>query len=166
MSEAGEPVVFESVRATCSGTDAFGDWRSPPVAHETVHEPELLLVVTEVKSLPLGPGAAVPARQLLAVIPSLQGAPFGLQDAVSTTARTAGLSVYLPGNCDVDVPQQKRPGTDPNGLWRGGPGSVLPVMQLKVSEVDVVYMVGLEHVISNEDHLPMRIQLFVGIGRS
>ncbi|WP_407543612.1 ATP-binding domain-containing protein (plasmid) [Deinococcus radiomollis] len=107
-----------------------------------------------------------PSRQLLVVIPGLKGAPFGLQGEVFTALRGAGLSVYLPGNRDTNAPRQKWPDTDPNGFWREGAITVSPVMQAKGNEADVVYVVGLDHVARNEDHLPMRNQLFVGISRS
>lgn len=107
-----------------------------------------------------------PSRQLLVVIPGLKGAPFGLQGEVFTALRGAGLSVYLPGNRDTNASRQKWPDTDPNGFWREGAITVSPVMQAKGNEADVVYVVGLDHVARNEDHLPMRNQLFVGISRS
>ena len=107
-----------------------------------------------------------PSRQLLVVIPGLKGAPFGLQGEVFTALRGAGLSVYLPGNRDTNAPRQKWPDTDPNGFWREGAITVSPVMQAKGNEADVVYVVGLDHVARNEDHLPMRNQLFVGISHS
>lgn len=66
----------------------------------------------------------------------------------------------------MDVPRQKWPDTDPNGFWREGAITVSPIMQAKGNEADVVYVVGLDNVARNEDHLPMRNQLFVGISRS
>ena len=106
------------------------------------------------------------SRQLLVVIPGLQSTPFGLQGEVFRALRVAGLSVYLPGNRDIDVPRQKWPDTDPNGFWREGAITVSPVMQAKGNEADVVYVVGLEGVARYDEHLPLRNQLFVGISRS
>jgi len=58
--EVGERVVFEAVRAAYARTDALDYWKYPLVTHETVREPDILLaepelglVVIEVKSLPL-----------------------------------------------------------------------------------------------------------------
>ncbi|WP_233554345.1 nuclease-related domain-containing protein [Deinococcus cavernae] len=64
--ETGEARVFEAVKAAYSGDDALGFWRYPLVTQETVREPDILiadpelgLVVIEVKSLPIGMIAGV-----------------------------------------------------------------------------------------------------------
>lgn len=58
--EAGEARVFEAVKAAYAGDEALGFWRYPLVTQETVREPDILvadpelgLIVIEVKSLPL-----------------------------------------------------------------------------------------------------------------
>lgn len=107
-----------------------------------------------------------PSRQLLVVVPGMEWEPYTLQREVFQALRAANLSVYLPGNKDVNVPKQKWPDTDPNGFWRDGAITVSPVMQAKGNEADVVYVVGLDQVAAREDHIPLRNQLFVGISRS
>ena len=87
-------------------------------------------------------GGLHPSRHLLIVVPGLDGQPYGLQKAVFQALREAGVSVYLPGNRDADVPKQRWPDTDPNGFWREGSVTVSPVMQAKGNEADVVYFVG------------------------
>lgn len=58
--EAGEARIFEAVKAAYAGEEALGFWRYPLVTRQTVREPDILvadpelgLVVIEVKSLPL-----------------------------------------------------------------------------------------------------------------
>ncbi len=58
--EAGEARVFEAVKAAYAGEEALGFWRYPLVTRQTVREPDILiadpelgLVVIEIKSLPL-----------------------------------------------------------------------------------------------------------------
>ena len=107
-----------------------------------------------------------PSRQLLVVVPGLDWEPYTLQREIFQALRAANISVYLPGNKDVNVPKQKWPSTDPNGFWRDGAVTVSPIMQAKGNEADVVYVVGLDQVASREDHIPLRNQLFVGVSRS
>ncbi|MDO4264391.1 MAG: NERD domain-containing protein [Deinococcus sp.] len=114
----------------------------------------------------LSEGGLQPSRHLLVVVPGLEWQPYRLQREVFQTLRAAGISVYLPGNKDVNVPKQKWPNTDPNGFWRDGAVTVSPVMQAKGNEADVVYVVGLDHIAAQEDSIKLRNQLFVGISRS
>jgi superfamily I DNA and RNA helicase len=107
-----------------------------------------------------------PSRQVLVVVPGLEWEPYNVQREVFRALRAANLSVYLPGNKDVNVEKQKWPDTDPNGFWRDGAVTVSPVMQAKGNEADVVYVVGLDHVAAREDSIKLRNQLFVGISRS
>lgn len=107
-----------------------------------------------------------PSRQILVVVPGLEWEPYTLQGEVFRALRAANLSVYLPGNKDVNVPKQKWPNTDPNGFWREGAITVSPVMQAKGNEADVVYVVGLDRIAAREDNIQLRNQLFVGISRS
>lgn len=58
--EQGEARVFEAVKAAYAGEEALGFWRYPLRTNETMREPDILvadpelgLVVIEVKSLPL-----------------------------------------------------------------------------------------------------------------
>lgn len=107
-----------------------------------------------------------PSRHILVVLPGLDWHPYNLQKEVFTALRGAGISVYLPGNKDADVPKQKWPNTDPNGFWKEGSVTLSPVMQAKGNEADVVYVVGLDHIAAQEDNIKLRNQLFVGISRS
>ena len=107
-----------------------------------------------------------PSRQLLVVVPGLDREPYALQREVFQALRAAKISVYLPGNKDVNLPRQKWPSMGPNGFWRDGAVMVSPVMQPKGNEADVVHVVRLDQVASREDHIPMRNQLFVGVSRS
>lgn len=100
------------------------------------------------------------------VIPGLDWEPHTLQADVFRALRAAQLSVYLPGNKDVNAPKQKWPNIDPNGFWRDGAITVSPVMQAKGNEADVVYVLGLDRVAAREDQLKLRNQLFVGLSRS
>lgn len=114
----------------------------------------------------LSEGGLQPSRHLLIVVPGLEWQPYNLQREVFQALRAAGISVYLPGNKDVNVPKQKWPNTDPNGFWRDGAITVSPIMQAKGNEADVVYVVGLDHIAAQEDSIKLRNQLFVGISRS
>lgn len=114
----------------------------------------------------LNEGGLQPSRHLLVVVPGLEYQPYQLQEEVFHALRSVNLSVYLPGNKDVNVPKQKWPNTDPNGFWRDGAITVSPVMQAKGNEADVVYVVGLDHIARQEDNIKLRNQLFVGISRS
>ncbi|WP_420594247.1 DEAD/DEAH box helicase [Deinococcus sp.] len=114
----------------------------------------------------LGEDGLLPSRQMLIVIPGLEWEPYTLQAEVFRALRAANLSVYLPGNKDVNVPKQKWPNTDPNGFWRDGAITVSPVMQAKGNEADVVYVIGLDRIAAREDDIKRRNQLFVGISRS
>lgn len=107
-----------------------------------------------------------PSRHLLIVVPGLEAQPYQLQRQVLQALRHANISVYLPGNKDINVPKQQWPNTDRNGFWREEAVTVSPIMQAKGNEADVVYMVGLDHIAQQEDHIQLRNQLFVGISRS
>lgn len=107
-----------------------------------------------------------PSRQILVVVPGLEWEPYQLQTEVFQALRQANLSVYLPGNKDVNVPRQKWPNNDPNGFWRDGAITVSPIMQAKGNEADVVYVLGLDRIAQREDNIKLRNQLFVGISRS
>lgn len=110
--------------------------------------------------------ALQPSRNLLVVVPGLKWEPANLQREVFEALRQAGISVYLPGNRDANVPKQEWPDNNPNGFWYDGAVTVSPVMQAKGNEADVVYVVGLEHIANQEDNINLRNQLFVGISRS
>ncbi|WP_233554341.1 ATP-binding domain-containing protein [Deinococcus cavernae] len=99
-------------------------------------------------------------------MPGLEWEPYQLQTEVFQALRQANLSVYLPGNKDVNVPRQKWPNNDPNGFWRDGAITVSPIMQAKGNEADVVYVLGLDRIAQREDNIKLRNQLFVGISRS
>ena len=107
-----------------------------------------------------------PSRQVLVVVPGLEWEPYTLQAEVFRALRAADLSVYLPGNKDVNAPRQKYPDTKPNDFWRDGAITVSPVIQAKGNEADVVYVVGLDRIAQREDHIQLRNQLFVAISRS
>ncbi len=108
-------------------------------------------------------GGLQPSRHLLIVVPGLEWQPYNLQREVFQALRAAGISVYLPGNKDVNVPKQKWPNTDPNGFWHDGAITVSPIMQAKGNEADVVYVVGLDHVAAQEDSIKLRNQLFLWV---
>ncbi|OOV11986.1 nuclease-related domain-containing DEAD/DEAH box helicase [Deinococcus sp. LM3] len=139
----------------------------PLVTFETypTRRAELLALIDRVQA-DLGPHGLRPSRQVLIVVPGLDWEPYTLQEDVFKALRSVNVSVYLPGNKDVNVPRQKWPDTDSNGFWRDGAVTVSPVMQAKGNEADVVYVVGVDRVAAREDVIRLRNQLFVGISRS
>ena len=143
----------------------FSDDSLVTFQHYSTRAAELNALVKSIQH-DLSAGGLQPSRHLLIVVPGLEGQPYGLQREVFQALRAAGISVYLPGNKDVNMPKQKWPNTDPNGFWRDGAVTVSPVMQAKGNEADVVYVVGVDHVAAQEDSIKLRNQLFVGISRS
>lgn len=139
----------------------------PLVTFETypTRRAELLALIASLQS-DLTTHGLQPSRQILIVVPGLEWEPYTLQEDVFKALRSVNISVYLPGNKDVNVQKQRWPDTDPNGFWRDGAVTVSPVMQAKGNEADVVYVVGLDKIAAREDSIKLRNQLFVGISRS
>ncbi|WP_412030361.1 ATP-binding domain-containing protein [Deinococcus yunweiensis] len=155
-------------RSPANSPNPLPDFTDEPlVTFETypTRRAELLALIASVQE-DLSTHGLHPSRQILIVVPGLEWEPYTLQEDVFKALRSVNISVYLPGNKDVNVQKQKWPDTDPNGFWRDGAVTVSPVMQAKGNEADVVYVVGLDRVAAREDSIKLRNQLFVGISRS
>lgn len=107
-----------------------------------------------------------PSRQILVVVLGDNFEAINFECEVANFLMESGINIFIPSATRLNQLQPKWPENDPDSFWYEGGVTVSRIPRAKGNESDMVYVVGLDLVASNENNVNLRNQLFVGMTRA
>ena len=107
-----------------------------------------------------------PSREILVIILGASYQAIFLEKAVAQALMQQGIDIFIPGAPDCNCLDFNPQAANPNQFWCEGGVTISRINRAKGNEADMVYLVGLDRIASQEHHLYFRQQLFIGFTRS
>lgn len=102
-----------------------------------------------------------PSRQIMVIVFSREVERF-----IASYLNELGIDYYIPSEANVNTYHTHWKDKKPNQFWYEGAVTISKIHRAKGNEAEMVYVLGLDEIASNEDSLTHRNQLFVAMTRA
>lgn len=138
-------------------------WPHPLIEFHTYgSRAEELYVLAENLRRNLAGDGLKPSREVLVIVLGQRN----LETYVAAELQKQGIQIYIPSALRSGQLWPKWPYNNPNLFWYDGAVTVSGLHRAKGNEAEMVYVVCMDEVSSNEDNIHLRNQLFVAMTRS
>lgn len=107
-----------------------------------------------------------PSRQILILVLGDRFEAMNLQKEVASFLIDQGVKIFIPSAKRLNELEPERTDNNPDAFWHEGGVTVSQIPRAKGNESDMVYVVGVDQVASNENNVNLRNQLFVAMTRA
>lgn len=105
-------------------------------------------------------------RQILVVVLGDGFEAMNFEREVASFLLNSGIDIFIPSGTRLNQLRPQYPDNDPDAFWHEGGVTVSRIPRAKGNEADMVYVIGVDQVASNENNVNLRNQLFVAMTRA
>ncbi|MBD2730239.1 ATP-binding domain-containing protein [Nostoc sp. FACHB-892] len=159
-------VVSRSSENSCNPIPSL--WtESPLIKFETYknREEELKVLANQIRAN-LEYDLLKPSHDILIVVLGDNRDAQSLEQKVAKALISNKIDIFIPSALEPNILNPIFPNTNANNFWYEGAVTVSRIHRAKGNEANMVYIVGLDNIASNESDIKLRNQLFVALTRS